>query len=91
MIVNVAKEREGQLEMKLLLSESISRYLFMNNHIMRGPLCRALGLINLLQHERDEERKGEILIKLIDEVKQIDVATKVISKSIEQISMNVDP
>jgi hypothetical protein len=80
-------ERESfPYEVKSCLRESVRQYFFLNDHIMRGPLCRAMGLIDLMQRDDKDDCREELLKKLLHEIKQIDVATKVIAMTIEKLS-----
>ena len=33
---------------------SLAEYAFINAHMLRGPLCRIIGLINLMEKEPDQ-------------------------------------
>jgi signal transduction histidine kinase len=44
-------ERTKQIEVK---NRELSEYAFINAHVLRGPLCRMLGLINLMEKEPEQ-------------------------------------
>ena len=54
------KERTEVLENQNAL---LSEYAFINSHLLRGPLSRILGLINLMEH--DKTMKQETIIELL--------------------------
>ncbi len=70
-------------EMKSLMHEQLRHYSFQNDHIMRGPLCRALGLVDLLKREGLEPELRKILDMLLFEIRQIENITLIISKVLE--------
>lgn len=54
------KERTEELEIQ---NKQLAEYAFINSHLLRGPLSRILGLINLIEHDPDQ--KAEKLIELL--------------------------
>lgn len=70
-------------EMRALMHEQLRQYSFQNDHIMRGPLCRAVGLIDLLKRERLEPELRKMLDMLLYELRQIENITFMISKILE--------
>lgn len=70
------KERTQQLEDQ---NQQLAEYAFINSHILRGPVCRILGLINLLSYQDNKEQQLVDHLKLsgeeLDEVvKRINLA-----------------
>ncbi len=57
-------------------------YSFQNDHIVRGPLCRLIGLIDLLQREEMSKDGQKILGMLLFEVRQMENVTLMISAAL---------
>jgi signal transduction histidine kinase len=77
------KERTYQLEAQ---NQRLREYVFFNSHVLRAPVSRIQGLINLLKHplDREEERK---ITGLIDEsMKELDTAIRSANENLEQSS-----
>lgn len=70
-------------EMRTLMHEQLRQYRFQNDHIMRGPLCRAVGMIDLLKREHLEPDLRKMLDMLLYELRQIENITFMISKVLE--------
>jgi hypothetical protein len=47
----MVEERAFEVENK---NRSLAEYAFINAHMFRGPLCRIIGLINLMEKEPDQ-------------------------------------
>lgn len=73
----LVKERTKKLELQ---NETLITYSYMNSHIFRGPVCRLLGLLQLMKVEKDEEGKVLLQQYLYQEVESIDNVVKDISK-----------
>jgi len=71
-------------ELHLRMREQLRHYSFHNDHVMRGPLCRVLGLIDLLKREHVTQETKRLLEKLFHEVEQIMNVTYIISRSIDE-------
>jgi tetratricopeptide (TPR) repeat protein len=54
------RERTEELEVQNL---KLAEYAFINSHLLRGPLSRILGLINLMEHDRT--MKHEDIVDLL--------------------------
>jgi signal transduction histidine kinase len=50
-------ERGQQIELK---NKELAEYAFINAHLLRAPLCRILGLLNLMETEPQTYPAGEI-------------------------------
>ena len=61
-------------------NDTLTTYAYMNSHIFRGPVCRLLGLLQLMKLEKKEESKIELENYLYEEVESIDRVVKDISK-----------
>ena len=59
----------------------MTTYSFHNDHIVRGPLCRAVGLTHLLTREKVSGDLKELLDMLMVEVRQLEEATITISRN----------
>jgi signal transduction histidine kinase len=66
-------------------NERLSKYAFMNSHELRGPICRMIGLLNLLKKTKSEEQK-----KILDLIQETGLELDVITKQINQILDTVD-
>jgi len=72
------------VELHLRMREQLRHYSFHNDHVMRGPLCRVLGLIDLLKREHVTKETQRLLEMLFHEVEQIMNVTYIISRSIDE-------
>jgi hypothetical protein len=73
----IVYERTKKLEEQ---NDMLTTYAYMNSHIFRGPVCRLLGLLQLMKLEKKEESKVELESYLYEEVESIDRVVKDISK-----------
>lgn len=76
-------------EMQSLMVGLLHDYSFKNNHIMRGPLCRVAGLINLLNHENLDDETRNLLRLLLEEVEEIDRITKSIARMLNECERQI--
>ncbi len=74
----IVEERLREIEAK---NKSLAEYAFINAHMLRGPLCRILGLLHLMEHEPNKYSPEQIesIRQLAD---RIDQEIKKISKVI---------
>lgn len=70
-------------EYKMLLQTKLDQYVFQNDHIMRGPLCRAMGLLELLTREKLTPEGQKLLGMLKHEIRDIENVTFLIGKILE--------
>jgi signal transduction histidine kinase len=73
-------ERTQELQLK---NEKLAEYTFINGHQLRAPVASMLGLCNLLDYASEVEEKEEIILKLKDEVKILDITIKEIRLKLE--------
>ncbi|RAW00537.1 hypothetical protein [Pseudochryseolinea flava] len=66
------------------IRELVNVYRFHNDHIMRGPVCRALGLLELLNYEKLPQSARELIIMLNDEINTIEKVTVAISRTLNR-------
>ena len=71
-------ERALEVENK---NKSLAEYAFINAHMLRGPLCRIIGLINLMEREPDQYPTSE-LAQLKSIAQEIDRRVKEINSVI---------
>ncbi len=71
-------ERTMEAETK---NQDLAEYAFINAHMLRGPLCRMIGLIHLMEKEPDKY-SPEQLIKLKSLARKIDLHVREISTTI---------
>jgi hypothetical protein len=62
-------------------NRSLAEYAFINAHMLRGPLCRIIGLINLMEREPDRYPTGQ-LAQLKSIAQEIDLRVKEINSVI---------
>jgi len=53
----MVEDRAFEIENK---NNSLSEYAFINAHMLRGPLCRIIGLISLMEQEPNAHNKNQI-------------------------------
>ncbi|HSZ26519.1 MAG TPA: hypothetical protein VK766_12395 [Cytophagaceae bacterium] len=70
-------ERTAKLEVQ---NETLITYAYLNSHIFRGPVCRLMGLLQLMKIEKNGEEKIILENYLYAEVESIDIVVKDISK-----------
>jgi hypothetical protein len=71
------------IQFQRLMRDQLQRYSFLNDHIMRGPLCRTMGLIDLLKMENLNGDTKRLLDMLMHEVRQMENVTFMISKMLD--------
>lgn len=64
--------------------ELIAEYNFINDHELRGPLCRISGLLQLLSIEKGEAEKQKIIDLLTNTANELDLATRKLSLILNQ-------
>jgi hypothetical protein len=74
----------SRLDATIRIRELISVYRFHNDHIMRGPLCRVMGLIELLNYEKLPQSARELIIMLNEEINTIEKVTVSISHTLNR-------
>jgi signal transduction histidine kinase len=68
-------------------NDRLSKYAFMNSHELRGPICRMIGLLNLLKISKIEEHKN--ILNLIQETgAELDAITKQINYILDDVDLN---
>lgn len=70
--------------LQISMREQLRHFSFHNDHIMRGPLCRIMGLIDILKREQVTKETQRILEMLIHEVEQVINVTYIISRNINE-------
>lgn len=76
-------------ELQTLVLKLLHEYSFKNNHIMRGPLCRVAGLVNLLKHENINNETKNLIHLLVNEVEEIDEITKSIARMLNECEKRI--
>jgi glucan phosphoethanolaminetransferase (alkaline phosphatase superfamily) len=71
---SMAEERTREVENK---NRELAEYAFINAHMLRGPLCRIIGLINLMEKEPDQYPMAEL--------RQLKLTAQDIDKRIKEI------
>jgi|GEM_PF-1314425 len=72
---SMVEERALQIENK---NKSLAEYAFINAHMLRGPLCRIIGLISLMESEPDRY-PAQQLAQLKSIAQEIDLRVKEIN------------
>jgi GAF domain-containing protein len=79
---NLEERVKGRTEELEIQNKQLSEYAFINAHLLRGPLSRILGLINLL--ERDQHQKTEKMIELLKvSGKELDTVVQKITDTLQ--------
>src|SRR5690606_30397279 len=78
------------LDVVIDMSEKLRKYSFHNDHIVRGPLCRVLGLIDLLKREEVNPDVRKLLDMVLQEVEQIENATITVSRELNVQEKNLE-
>jgi len=71
----MVEDRAFEIENK---NNSLSEYAFINAHMLRGPLCRIIGLISLMEQEPNAHNK--------DQLKQLKSIAQEIDQRIKEIN-----
>ncbi|HYF69525.1 MAG TPA: hypothetical protein VD884_15375 [Ohtaekwangia sp.] len=78
------------LDVVVDMSERLRKYSFHNDHIVRGPLCRLLGLVDLLKREDVNPDVRKLLEMVLHEVEQIENVTIAISRELTVQEKNLE-
>jgi hypothetical protein len=65
-------------------NRQLAEYAFINSHLLRGPLCRMLGLINLIDHTDIQDKEKELINHLKSSGEELDDVVKKINSAIEK-------
>jgi hypothetical protein len=65
-------------------NRQLAEYAFINSHLLRGPLCRMLGLINLIDHTDIQNKEKELISHLKSSGEELDDVVKKINSAIER-------
>jgi hypothetical protein len=72
------KQRTEELENQ---NKQLAEYIFINSHLLRGPLSRVLGLVNLIEYEEGAKEKQSIQ-HLRTAANELDAVVKKISETL---------
>jgi hypothetical protein len=75
------KDRTSELEFQ---NNQLAEYAFINSHLLRGPLCRLLGLINLIDHTEIQDKEKDLINHLKLSGEELDEVVKKINSAIEK-------
>lgn len=78
------------LDIVVDMSEKLKKYSFHNDHIVRGPLCRLLGLVDLLKREDVNPDVRKLLEMVLHEVEQIEDVTIAVSRELTVQEKNLE-
>lgn len=67
-------------------NRQLAEYAFINSHLLRGPLCRILGLINLFDYSEIRLRENELIERLKISSKELDEVVSKINETIDHDS-----
>lgn len=67
-------------------NERLSKYAFMNSHELRGPICRMIGLLNLLKLTKNEEHH-KILLLIQETGLELDAVTRKINNTLDNVDL----
>lgn len=75
------KERTQQLQVQ---NQRLRDYVFFNSHVLRAPVGRIQGLINLLQHPLEPTEEKKILGLIRESINELDAAIRAANKKLEE-------
>lgn len=78
---DIVKQRTAEIELK---NDTLEHYAFMNSHELRAPISRLLGLLNLLEHETEENERNHLTDLISVEVTALDKIVRNINRAIEK-------
>jgi PAS domain S-box-containing protein len=83
------QELESKVEFRTLLlkrqNEKLSEYAFINAHLLRGPLCRIQGLVQVMQLNTDKKSEmDQLLIYMQQATKELDLVVHNITNHLEE-------
>jgi signal transduction histidine kinase len=64
-------------------NEQLTEYAFINSHLLRAPLSRILGLINLIHESELSHRERELITHLHESGRQLDAIVHKISTTLD--------
>lgn len=73
-------ERTKELEIQ---NTQLTEYAFINSHLLRGPLSRILGLVNLIEKSNKETKEEELIAHLKLSANELDDVVKRINSAID--------
>jgi signal transduction histidine kinase len=62
----------------------LAEYAYINSHLLRGPLCSILGLVQLLEIDGKSQRDGQLIMHLKKSSGELSEVVEKISKAIEE-------
>lgn len=77
----IVSERTEKIKSQL---NQMVKYAHMNSHEVRGPLARILGLLQLLDKEKDEIQREEIIKKINEDSTELDIIIKKMNRILEK-------
>jgi GAF domain-containing protein len=75
------KERTQKLEWQ---NQQLAEYTFINAHHLRGPLCRIIGLINLMEIPEYRHETGDFIAKIRIATEELDSVIRTINQRLEE-------
>jgi GAF domain len=75
------QERTKELERQ---NRQLAEYAFINSHLLRGPLCRMLGLIYLIDHTEIRNKEKDLIDHLKLSGEELDEVVRKINSAIEK-------
>lgn len=82
------QELEAKVEIRTLLlkrqNEKLSEYAFINAHLLRGPLCRIQGLVNVMRLNTDNKNEVDQLLSYLEN------ATEELDKVVQNITNHLE-
>jgi hypothetical protein len=71
------------------MNSKLTDIAFTNAHIIRGPICRLVGLKNLIPLVKDEHEKNQIMTYLQASIEELDLITRKTSEQLNLIASGV--
>ncbi len=83
--INASLEKRVEERTKALneQNEKLAEYAFINSHLLRGPLCRIIGLIYLLKIDNDKDLP-EILQHMTEATNELDDVVDHINRALDE-------
>jgi GAF domain-containing protein len=67
-----------------LQNKHLAEYAFINSHVLRGPVARVMGLVDVLEMETSPDSAREIMSRLRETANELDEVVKKINVAIEK-------
>ena len=66
-------------------NEQLTEYSFFNSHILRAPVSRIRGLLNLLSLKIEVAEEEKVRLLLVESMNELDQAIKSINEKLQEV------